>query len=387
MKYKPTVKDSSLDADNTLVKGDDDIILDEKTTYNEWLAAQGLVRLSEDQPSEGEICKLHDKGNKSESGHENKKEAETEVVSKETVKDESINIKMEKDEGTPVKCKEIMKRQTYVKTKMKPMKARQIILKCNQKGNVKVDSVPQKEQKQSEGGDKSDLSEMSSLRMQVGTMIKQGKTDADSIRKINTIKSILAMLDKPEDKCKTDEKCKTKMKSSETDKDLKYDEQISSDLNKDEQLSSDLTQDEKISGEDIKTENVILKIQVEDPDSSDESTNDVIVKEKTDMLNENVKLEQQKKPVSFAETQSCIETMAKLDDSLHDTDTDDTICVDKLVIDDNHVLDYSLPVADTGQDIEKAVAGVVDDLLDNVVAEVEADGEELNSTPPCSQIP
>ena len=41
--------------------------------------------------------------------------------------------------------------------------------------------MPQKEQKQSEGGDESDLSEMSSLHMQVETMIKQGKTDADSI--------------------------------------------------------------------------------------------------------------------------------------------------------------------------------------------------------------
>ena len=44
----------------------------------------------------------------------------------------------------------------------------------------------------------------------------------------------------------------------------------------------------------------------------------------------------------------------------------------------------SLPVADTGQDIEKAVAGVVGDLLDNVLAEVEEDGEELSITPPCS---
>ena len=79
--------------------------------------------------------------------------------------------------------------------------------------------------------------------------------------------------------------------------------------------------------------------------------------------------------------------MAKLDESLHDTDTDDTICVDKLVIDDNEVLDYSLPVADTGQNIEKAVAGVVGDLLDSVVAEVEADGEKLSNIPPCLQIP
>ena len=176
---------------------------------------------------------------------------------------------MEKDEGTPVKCKEIMKRQTYVKTKMKLMKARQIILKRNKKGNVKVHSVLQKEQKQSEGGDESDLSEMSSLRMQVETMIKQGKTDADSICKINTLKSILAMLGKPEDKCKTDEKHKTKRKSSETDKDLKYDEQISSDLNKDEQISSDLKPDEQLSSDLKRDEKLSSDLTQDEKISSD----------------------------------------------------------------------------------------------------------------------
>ena len=29
--------------------------------YNEWVAAQGLVGLSDDQPSHGSICKLHEK--------------------------------------------------------------------------------------------------------------------------------------------------------------------------------------------------------------------------------------------------------------------------------------------------------------------------------------
>ena len=401
MKYKPTFKDSSLDADNILEKGDDDIIVDEQATYNEWLAVQGLVGLSEDQLSKGEIRKLHDKGDKLERDYDKKIEAETEVASKENVKDDSNNEKVEKDKGTPVKCKEIMKIQTYVNTKMKLMKARQIILKHNKKGNVKVHSVPQKEQKQSEGRDESDLSEMSSLRMQVESMIKQGKTDADSICKINTLKSILAMLDKPEDKRKTDEKHETKRKSRETDQHLKHDEQINSDLSKgeeissdlkadeqlkqDEKLSSDLTQDEKLSGEYIKTENVILKIQVNEPYSSDESTNDLTVKEKTDTLNENVELEKQKEKVSIIETASCIETKAQLHESLHDTD--DTSCADKLVIVDNQVLDYSLPVTDTGQDIEKVVTGVVGDLLDNVLAEVEEDGEELSCTPPCSQIP
>ena len=338
-KYKP--KDSSLDADNILEKGDDDIIVDEQTTYNEWLAVQGLVGLSEDQLSKGEIHKLHDKGDKLESDYDKKIEAETEVASIENVKDDSNNEKVEKDKGTPVKCKEIMKRHT----KMKLTKARQIKLKHNKKGNVKVHSVPQKEQKQSEGRDESDLSEMSSLCMQVESMIKQGKTDADSIHKINTLKSILAMLDKPEDKRKTDEKHETKRKSRETDQHLKHDEQINSDLSKgeeissdlkadeqlkqDEKLSSDLTQDEKLSGEYIKTGNVILKIQVNEPYSSDESTNDLTVKEKTDTLNENVELENQKEKVSIIETASCIETMAQFDESLHDTDTDDTSCADK----------------------------------------------------------
>ena len=285
-----------------------------------------------------------------ESDYDKKIEAETKVASKENVKDDSNNEKVEKDKGTPVKCKEIMKRQT----KMKLTKARQIILKRNKKGNVKVHSVPQKEQKQSEGRDESDLSEMSSLRMQVESMIKQGKTDVDSIHKINTLKSILAMLDKPEDKRKTDEKHETKRKSRETDQHLKHDEQINSDLSKgeeissdlkadeqlkqDEKLSSDLTQDEKLSGEYIKTENVILKIKVDEPYSSDESTNDLTVKEKTDTLNENVELKKQKEKVSIIETASCIETMAQLDESLHDTDTDDTSCADILVIDDKFLI-------------------------------------------------
>ena len=82
MKYKPTVKNSSLDADNTLVKGDDDIIVDEKTTYNEWLAVQGLVRLSEDQLLEGEIRKLHNKGNKSKSSMKIKKKQKLKLLVK-----------------------------------------------------------------------------------------------------------------------------------------------------------------------------------------------------------------------------------------------------------------------------------------------------------------
>ena len=42
-------------------KGDDEVIVEEGTTYNEWLAAQGLIDLKSDQPKSGSICKLHEK--------------------------------------------------------------------------------------------------------------------------------------------------------------------------------------------------------------------------------------------------------------------------------------------------------------------------------------
>ena len=49
--------------DNTT--GDDAVETDDSTSYNEWLAAQGLVGLPSDQPKEGDICKLHKNENKS----------------------------------------------------------------------------------------------------------------------------------------------------------------------------------------------------------------------------------------------------------------------------------------------------------------------------------
>ena len=47
------------------IEGDDEVIVEEGTTYNEWLAAQGLINLKSYQPSSGSICKLHEtKGSK-----------------------------------------------------------------------------------------------------------------------------------------------------------------------------------------------------------------------------------------------------------------------------------------------------------------------------------
>ena len=58
--------------------------------------------------------------------------------------------------------------------------------------------------------------------------------------------------------------------------------------------------------------------------------------------------------------------------------------VENLVIDENLTISPNkVLVTDTGQD--DPVVSVVNDLVDDVVSEV--DGNELNSTPPCSQMP
>ena len=53
------VKDTELDSE----RGDVDITID-NSPYNEWLAVQGLLNLSEDQSKEGDICNLHGDSNK-----------------------------------------------------------------------------------------------------------------------------------------------------------------------------------------------------------------------------------------------------------------------------------------------------------------------------------
>ena len=56
-----------------------------KSPYNEWLAAQGLLNLSEDQPKEGVICNLHKKDEKNNQG-DNKSDEKTGDLIKEESK-------------------------------------------------------------------------------------------------------------------------------------------------------------------------------------------------------------------------------------------------------------------------------------------------------------
>ena len=63
-------------------RNDADIEIDE-TPHNEWLAAQGLLNLSEDQPKQGNIRKLHE---------DSKKKKENEHVTETTADDKNDNI-------------------------------------------------------------------------------------------------------------------------------------------------------------------------------------------------------------------------------------------------------------------------------------------------------
>ena len=58
--FKDKISVDTDDNEKDLI-GDDNIVTDESTSYNEWLAAQGLVGLSGEQPAHGDIRKLHKK--------------------------------------------------------------------------------------------------------------------------------------------------------------------------------------------------------------------------------------------------------------------------------------------------------------------------------------
>ena len=65
-------------------KCDADITID-KSPYNEWLAAQGLLNLSKDKPKEGDIHNLHKKDEKNNHG-DNKSDEKTGNLIKEESK-------------------------------------------------------------------------------------------------------------------------------------------------------------------------------------------------------------------------------------------------------------------------------------------------------------
>ena len=80
----------SVDTDDSKKDGidDDNILTDESTLYNEWLAAQGLVGLSGEQPAHGDIRKLHEKDSDEASAENISKSKTDEKVTGEVVNED-----------------------------------------------------------------------------------------------------------------------------------------------------------------------------------------------------------------------------------------------------------------------------------------------------------
>ena len=202
--------------------------------------------------------------------------------------------------------------------------------------------------------------------------MQKEKSVDESKAKIETLKSILAMLQASqgsltvdENICKIDEKKET---SEKTDKEIAV-------AKKGGKMHKD-TKDNTDSINVInKYEKATFKMDVESSDefNSDESVQENIKSIITNL--EDTKMEKEKiaKTVSFADTQSCIDTMAQLDDTLLIDESDS---------------ENAPSVTDTGQSEMTVVKGVLNELVDKVVdnQDFQADGDGLSSTPPCSQM-
>ena len=385
------------------IKGDDEVIIKESTTYNKWCAAQGLVDLSSDQPKQGNICKLHDKSQDISKSVDKDKEVDTERNVKPNngkQVDEGNNVKpdsgkrVDKEKNLNVESKEEetivparQKWQLYVSETMKARKAKNILTNIRKhkliankgKHSCKPEEIQKKEDtgvtlRSTEGpevvkniGEQSGVtisslseSKMAEIRKEVEQMIKEGKSDAKSLSRIKTIKDILTMLDA--------------LGIHKLNK--KGDEKQTECANKDNEIKD-------MEGSDIVTEtcqNVLLQVKIEEIESSDEFTSDSGMKKDINMLIEKLVSDSgYSKKVSFTEKPTCIDTMTQLDETL-----DDTVSVENLVIDETLTNSPNkVPVTDTGQDDE--VTSVVNDLVDSVMNSEQSD--DISGTPPCSQMP
>ena len=134
----------SVDTDDSEkdVIGDDNIVTDESTSYNEWLAAQGLVGLSGEQPAHGDILKLHEK-DCNEASAENicKFKMDEKVTSEVVNEDKTIDNDNTQVVKTPEMRPKQIKRSDYIKSKMKISKAKKTLLL---KGSKKQKQTEQK---------------------------------------------------------------------------------------------------------------------------------------------------------------------------------------------------------------------------------------------------
>ena len=216
-------------------------------------------------------------------------------------------------------------------------KQKQTKQKCTAK------SSPQKEivEKNTER-EKSGLTQMKNLQKQVEDMIREGKTDAESQARIETLKGILSMLQGPKVDLKDDtDICKI----GERDGSIKTEDKFIVSSQEGTEISKDNTNTINVIKKD---ENVTLKVQFE---SSDEFNSD---------------------DYGVTKAVDCINTIAQLDDTF------------ELQIDETEV-------TDTGQQDKVVIESIVNELIDAVANEEEHGtgdaADDLSSTLQCSEMP
>lgn len=215
---------------------------------------------------------------------------------------------------------------------------------------------------------------MENLKKQVEDMIREGKTDADSQARIETLKGILRMLQAPKVPLKDD---KDIHKIDEKDGSIKTEDKFIVSSQEGTEVSKDNTNFINVIKKD---ENVTLKVQFERSDkfnSDDYNVTKAVESINTNLHKSKEETEKTVKQVTFAESvqtaeSACLYTIAQLDDTF------------ELQIDETEV-------TDTGQQDKVVIESVVNELIDAVVNEEDHGtgdaADDLSSTLPCSQMP
>ena len=111
------------------------VIVDEGTIYYEWLAAQDLIDLKSDQPKSGSIRKLHEnKGSKDNVEQIGDSSPKDDAIGHESSEVEIVEldkigpVKEQDIVTSPIKSKEYVQRQAFVRRKLNIKKAQKVLL-------------------------------------------------------------------------------------------------------------------------------------------------------------------------------------------------------------------------------------------------------------------
>ena len=346
-------------------RNDADVELD-NTPYNEWLAAQGLLNLSDNQPKQGDIHKLHEESKKNDDLTENVT-INTNEPEKDTCKNvEKVQKRVQLKRQQYVKGRMSLRTHPFVKTKSKKIvRAKETLQRNVQKQNTEKD-----ENKEIVTENRN----MESIRVAVENMITDGKGMEECVQRKETLENILAILNP---KSEGDENIETK-------EIRKIDEAKTSEV-VDCEVKGKAVALKVITDNPEDVFNVNKEIKQEDCSdefSSTDSSLKNIQEDISKLLNvDNNNSKAVKKSVSF-EISTCAQLGKSAEEEAGETVEDDTLSVNDLVIDDSaEVVDNLV------NEIVDTVVAQENEVVDSGVPLDDLPSDEMSCTPPCSQIP